>query len=127
MAKKILVDADLKLGEKILGWLDAAKFPISVAIWILTEQDGEWKLVIGTSLYDRIGPLEAYGKLINALRKDNPESRDFDDVRLMSNREPFIRELRRLFGKTASVNGMRLGGHHIGGVWLDDAVAYRIK
>lgn len=127
MAKKILVDADLKLGEKILDLLDAAKFTISVAIWILTEQDGEWKLVIGTPLYDKIGPLEAYGKLISALRRDNPESRDFDDVRLMSNREPFIRELRRLFGKTASVKGMRLGGHHIGGVWLDDAVVYRIK
>ena len=127
MAKKVLVDADVKLGEKILDLLDAAKFTISVAIWILTEQDGEWKLVIGTPLCDRVGPLEAYGKLISALRKDNPESRDFDDVRLMSNREPFIRELRRLFSKTASVMGMRLGGHHIGGVWLDDAVVYRIK
>jgi len=127
MAKKILVDADLRLGEKILGLLDASKFPISVAIWILTEQDGEWKLVIGTPLYEKAGPLEAYGQLINALRRDNPESRDFDDVRLMSNREPFIRDLRRLFGKTASVHGMRLGGHHIGGMWLDDAVVYRIK
>jgi hypothetical protein len=127
MAKKTLVDADLKLGEKVLGLLDASKFPVSVAIWILTEQEGEWKLVIGTSLYDKIGPLEAYGKLINALRQEDPESRDFDDVRLMSNREPFIRELRRLFGKTASVSGMRLGGHRIGGMWLDDAVVYRIK
>ena len=127
MAKKILVDADLKLGEQILARLDSEKFPVSVAIWILTEQDGEWKLVIGTPLYEKAGPLEAYGKLIAALRKNDPESRDFDDVRLMSNREPFIRELRRLFGKTASVKGMRLGGHHIGGVWLDDAIVYRIK
>jgi hypothetical protein len=126
MAKKALLDADAKLGDRILESLDVAKFPISVAIWILTEENG-WQLVIGTPLYDKIGPLEAYGQLITALRKDDPESRDFDDVRLMSNREPFIRELRRLFGKTASVRGMRLGGHHIGDVWLDDAVVYRIK
>jgi hypothetical protein len=126
MAKKALLDADVKLGDRILESLDVAKFPISVAIWILTEENG-WQLVIGTPLYDKIGPLEAYGQLITALRKDDPESRDFDDVRLMSNREPFIRELRRLFGKTASVRGMRLGGHHIGDVWLDDAVVYRIK
>jgi hypothetical protein len=126
MAKKALLDADVKLGEKILESLDAAKFPISVAIWILTEEDG-WQLVIGTPLYESGGPSEAYRKLIGAIRKDDPESRDFDDVRLMSNREPFVRELRRLFGKTASVKGMRLGGHLIGGIWLDDAVVYRIK
>jgi hypothetical protein len=126
MAKKALLDADVKLGEKILESLDAAKFPISVAVWILTDENG-WQLVIGTPLYEKSGPLEAYGRLITALRKDDPESRDFDDVRLMSNREPFIRELRRLFGKTASVKGMRLGGHQIGGLWLDDAVVYRIK
>jgi len=126
MAKKALLDADLKLGEKILASLDAADFPISVAIWILTEEEG-WQLVIGTPLYERGGPGVSYKNLVNALRKDNPESRDFDDVRLMGNRNPFIRELRQLFGKTASVSGMRLGGHRIGGVWLDDGVVYRIK
>lgn len=126
MAKKALLDADVKLGEKILDSLDAAKFPISVAIWILTEEDG-WQLVIGTPLYESGGPGEAYRKLIAALRKEDPESRDFDDVRLMGNRNPFIHELRRLFGKTASVYGMRLGGHRIGGIGLDDGVVYRIK
>lgn len=126
MAKKVLVDADVKLGDKILTSLDAAKFPVSVAVWVLTEEDG-WKLIIGTSLYEKEGPLEAYGKLIIALRKNDPESRDFDDVQLKPTRDPFIRELRRLFGKTASVKGMRLGGHHIGDVWLDDAIVYRIK
>jgi hypothetical protein len=126
MAKKALLDADLKLGEKILASLDAEKFPISVATWILTEEEG-WQLVIGTPLYESGGPSEAYRKLIGALRKHDPESRDFDDVRLMKNREPFIRELRHLFGKTASVKGMRLGGHQIGGLWLEDAVVYRIK
>ena len=126
MAKKALLDADVKLGEKILASLDAAKFPISVAVWILTEEDG-WQLVIGTSLYDREGAAAAYRSLIAALRKDDPESRDFDDVRLMENRNPFIRELRRLFGKTASVHGMRLGGYRIGEMVLDDAVVYRIK
>jgi hypothetical protein len=126
MAKKALLDADLKLGEKILASLDAAKFPISVAVWILTEEDG-WQLVIGTPLYDREGPAAAYRSLIAALRKDDPESMDFDDVRLMENRNPFVRELRRLFGKNAPVHGTRLGGHRFGGITLDDGVVYRVK
>ncbi len=126
MAKKALLDADLKLGEKILDSLDAAKFPISVAIWILTEEDG-WEFVIGTPIYETGGPSDAHRKLIAALRKDDPESMAFRDVRLMGDHNPFVGELRRLFGKTASVAGMRLGGHRIGGLWLEDGVVYRIK
>jgi hypothetical protein len=124
MAKKALLDADVKLGEKILESLDAAKFPISAAIWILTEEDG-WQFVIGTPLYETGGPSEAYRKLIAALRKDDPESMDFRDVRLMGNRNPFIRELRALF--EGKVKGTRLDGHQIGGIELEDAVVGRIK
>jgi hypothetical protein len=125
MAKKALLDEDVKLGEKILGSLDSANFPVSVATWILTEEDG-WQLVIGTPLYESGGPSDAYRSLIAALRKDDPESMDFDDVRLMGDRNPFIRELRRLFGKNPRPT-RRLSGYHIGGVTLDDAVVYRIK
>jgi hypothetical protein len=123
MAKKALLDADIKLGEKILASLDAAKYPVSVAVWTLTERYEGWQLVIGTSLYDK-GQLEAHGKLIKALRKDDPESTDSEDVRLVSNRDPFIRELRRSYPKAKT--GKRLSGY-IGGMWLDDGVVYRIK
>lgn len=126
MAKKALLDADVKLGEKILATLDAAKFPVSVATWILTEEDG-WQLVIGTPLYDRGGPGEAYRNLIAALRKNDPESMDFDDVRLMGNRNPFVRGLRQSLVNKTSVYGTRLGSSHFGDIWLDDGVVYRIK
>jgi hypothetical protein len=123
MGKKALLDADVKLGEKILGSLDSAKFPVTVALWTLTEEYDGWRLVIGTPLYDK-GQLEAHGRLIKALRKDDPESRDSQEVRLMSNREPFIRELRRKYAKAKM--GTRINDY-IGGLWLDDGVVYRIK
>lgn len=41
-------------------------------------------------------------------------------------RDPFIRELRRIFGKTRSVEGMRLAGQMIGDRFLPDAYVYRI-
>ncbi len=123
MAKKALLDADIKLGEKIVESLDAAKYPISAAIWTLTENYNGWQLVIGTPLYSR-GPAEAHGRLIQALRKRDPESTDSQEVRLMSNREPFIRELRRQYPKAKA--GTRVSGY-VGGMWLDDGVVYRIK
>ena len=123
MAKKALLDADIKLGEKILASLDSAKYPVSVAIWTLTEDYNGWQLVIGTPLYDK-GQLEAHGKLIKALRKDDPDSVDSQEVRLMSNRAPFIRELRRRYAKAKP--GTRINDY-VGGLWLDDGVVYRIK
>lgn len=41
--------------------------------------------------------------------------------------DPFIVTLRRLFAKTASVDGTRLGGHMIGDRYRDDGYVYRIK
>ncbi len=124
MAKKALLDADIKLGEKILESLDAAKFPIYVALWILTEEDG-WELAVGTPLVEREGSQEASTiKLIAALRKNDPESVDFNEVRLMGNRHPFIRELRHSYPKAKL--GKRISGY-IGGIRLEDGVVYRIK
>lgn len=108
--------------------LDAAKFPVSAALWALSEDDlGGWQFVVGTPLYEKLGTRGAYGKLIAAVRVDDPVSMLFDDVRLMGNRTPFIRELRHLFGKTKSVKGMRLGRQSIGGIYIEDALVYRIK
>jgi len=123
MAKKALLDADIKLGEKILASLDAAKYPVTAAIWTLTENFDGWQLIIGTPLYDK-GTAEAHGKLIKALRKDDPESLDSQEVRLMKNSSPFIRELRRQYPKAKA--GTRVSGY-LGGMWLDDGVVYRIK
>jgi len=41
--------------------------------------------------------------------------------------DPFVKELRRLFGKTKIVEGMRLGGQMIGDRFVQDAYIYRIS
>jgi hypothetical protein len=127
MAKATLLGPDLELGDEILEMLDAAKFPVTAALWVLSEELGGWQFVVGTPFYEKLGTREAYGRLIAAVRVDDPVSMRFDDVRLMGNRDPFIRELRRIFGKAASVKGMRLGGQSFGNIHMDDAGVYRIK
>ena len=41
--------------------------------------------------------------------------------------DPFIKELRRIFAKAKSVEGMRLGGQMIGDRFVDDASVYKIS
>lgn len=127
MAKTTLVGPDLALAEEILGTLDAAKFPITVALWLLQKERDEWKLVIATPLYDQLGAQKAYLQLIKTLSSDGPVALSDLPIRLESNHRPLIKALRKLFGKAASVQGMRLGLQSIGGVWIDDAYVYRIK
>jgi hypothetical protein len=40
--------------------------------------------------------------------------------------DPFVRQLRRRFGKAKSVEGMRLGGQLFGDRYIEDAYVYRI-
>jgi hypothetical protein len=126
MGKAILVAPDFKIGDEILELLDAAKFPVSAAAWVSAERLGGWQFVIGTPLRDKLGGPEAWGRLIAAVRAKDHESMIFDDVRLMGNRDPFIRELRRSIGRHGFRKGTRTAGT-IGDLYVSDAIVYRIK
>ena len=126
MDKTILVAPDFKVGDQVLEMLDAAKFPLTVAAWVLAERLGGWQFVVSTLLYDKLGASEAYGRLIAAVRVNDPESMLFDDVRLMGSRHPFIRAVRRMFEGRDFRKGARIAGS-IGDLYVEDAVVYRIK
>ena len=122
MVKTPLVIPNESFGAEILKVLDNAGFPTTVALWL--KEDDSWELVFGTPLYDQLGQKKAYLKLISALSSDGPVALSDYPIRLESTSSPLIKNLRKLFHKTASVEGMRLGGHKIGGQWIDDGYVY---
>ncbi len=127
MVKTTLVGPDLPLADEILRALDEAKFPITVAMWLFEKERDKWSLVIATPLYDQLGAQKAYLRLIKILSAEGPVALSDLPIRLESVRRPMIKALRKIFGKAASVNGMRLGLQSVGGAWIDDAYIYRIK
>lgn len=126
MVETPLVTPDAASAAAILRALDAAGIPITVALWLKKTDEDAWELVLSTPLYDKLGPSEAYLRLIKALSNEGPVVLRLP-WRIEGNSNPFIRGLRKMFGKTASVEGMHLGGHMVGGQWIHDAYAYRIK
>jgi hypothetical protein len=125
MAKTILLAPDIAVGEDVLRTLDRAKFTVTVALWLLQkERSDNWKLVIGTPLYDKLGAYEAY---LQANRLLVQAGLLQVSLRLLGNRDPFVKALRKIFVKTPSVNGMQLGGQMIGDTWIDEGYIYRIK
>jgi hypothetical protein len=110
MVEETLVGLDVAGGQKVLGTLDAANFNVPVALWIRRGEDIErWRLLLASPFYDSLGPGEAYHRLVKTLGSEN-----YDWVRspiqLQTTRQPFVRELRRIFAKAADVTGIRLGG-----------------
>jgi hypothetical protein len=126
MVKTFLVGLDIERGTEILQALDAAKYPYSVALWRFDEDADRWDLVVGTPVYDKLGIREAYRLFLEAIHDSRLTLGDIP-LRLLGNRNPFVRSLRKIFGKAASVEGMQLGGQSIGGEWVDAAYVYRIK
>ncbi len=126
MVKAPLVTPDATFGEELLRSLDDRRFPISVAAW-LKQDDEEWELLLATSLYDKLGVKDAYARLLDALSEESPVALNSLPIRLTGHKDPVIKDLRRLFKKTASVDGLRIGGQRIGDRWIEDGYLYRVK
>jgi hypothetical protein len=128
MVKETLVGLNIAGGEKILDMLDAAKFPVTVALWALygPEGDERWRLILASPLHDKLGYQEAFLKMFHALSGSNHDWA-LSPIILETTRNPFIRNLRKEFGKASHATGLHLGGRTVGDRWVDDLYIYRIR
>jgi hypothetical protein len=125
MDQATLVNLDVNAGLKVLDTLDAAKLKVAVALWMLSPDYGDWRLVLASPALDQTHPLKAYQQVAEALHGHFAHMRP--PILILPIKDPFIRELRRIFGKTKDVAGMRLGGQTIGNRFISDAYVYRIQ
>jgi len=126
MDKAALVDFDVKTGAEIVEILDRAKVRVSVALWAFLPEYEDWRLVLAGRSFDTRGPLEGYGLIHETLSAAGMQPSKTPPLTIRRMDDSFIVALRRVFSKTASVDGMRLGGHVIGDRYLADAYVYRI-
>ena len=84
----------------------------------------DWRLVLSSPSLDQSHPLEAYDKVAETLHEHLAYAPP--TILILPTKDPFIRELRRIFGKTKDVAGMRLGGQMIGNRFISDAYVYRV-
>jgi hypothetical protein len=127
MDKTILVSADFDIGAEILKILDGAKVVVSVALWVYSSEYEDWRLALSSRQLDSVEPREAYRLIHNSLAKSGFVIEKTPPLMIFRMTDPFIRELRRLFGRTRSVEGMRVGGQMIGDRFVEDAYIYRIS
>ena len=123
-----LTGTDIDFGKVLWHALRGnKKFPASGALWLFQSESGEWHLLIATPRVDEIGPRKAYEELSDITRRIPADSTQLLRIELISPRQPFYQALRSVFGKTASMEGARLGNTQIGGMYIDDAYLYEIR
>lgn len=127
MDKAALVVADFAAGARLLSALDQASLSISVALWIHLSEYDDWRYLVSSRRLDATPPAAAYGLVHDALGAAGVTLELTPPLLILSMSDPFIRALRRIFGKAKSVEGMRLGGQLIGDRFVEDALVYRIR
>ena len=127
MDKTALVGFEVENGAKILRILDYACLEVNVALWAFLGEYDEWRLVLSSSRFDTDDLRKAYGLLHKALDAAGFPLELTPTVVIMRTSDPFVKTLRKIFGKNKSGEGMRLGGQTIGNRFLDDAYVYRIS
>lgn len=124
MDNAVLVGIDIDLGAKVIAALDAAGVRISVALWMISPEYDDGRLVIASSRLDQRHPLRAYEKVAEVLHERFSSSPPA--ILILRMKDPFIVNLRSIFGQAAGVEGMRLGGQQIGNRFISNAYIYRI-
>ena len=124
MDQATLVSPDVNAGGQALAELDSAGVKPVAALLMVTPEYGDWRLVLSSPSLDQTHQLKAYEKVAEILAGRFVYR--LPPILILPTKDPFIRELRRLFGKTKDVNGMRLGGQRIGNRFIDNAYIYRV-
>ncbi|ACO33195.1 MULTISPECIES: hypothetical protein [Acidobacterium] len=126
MGKATLVEVDLKKSERIVSALEGQGVSVAAALWVVFPEYEDWRFVLASKELDNLDLRDAYLKINRITEEAGITVWESPTIHLMKTTDPFIRALRKLFGKTASVAGMRLGGQTWGDRFIEDAYAYKI-
>ncbi len=125
MDQATLVSPDVSAGTKALAALDAAGIRQIVALLAVFPEYDDWRMVISSPSLDQTRQLKAYEQVTKALQGRFIYT--LPTIMVLPTKDPFIRELRSLFGKAKDVTGMRLGGQRMGNRFVSNAYIYRIS
>ncbi len=127
MGKALLANSELETGAEIVEALDEAGLKVNVGIWATLSEYGGERLILSSRYFDDESPSKAYGKVLDALHDRGIPHRQIPPLLVLRMKDPFIRELRKLFGKAKSVAGTRLGGQSFGDRFVEEGYVYRIS
>ncbi|MBN2024575.1 MAG: hypothetical protein JW809_17480 [Pirellulales bacterium] len=128
MATETLVGADIELGAELIRRLDRADFGVHAALWLFRTEEEQWRLMIATPRFDEEGPKRAYRRLQRVLRTSKPSLElSLLQIGLVSPEDPLIKTLGLAVKTGDGISQIRFSRNTINGVYIPDALIYRVK
>jgi len=97
-----------------------------MAMWLRTSEYEDWRFALSSRDLDGSAPLASIRLVHKALDRGNLAFEDTPAFLIFKTTEPFVRALRRIFGKVKSVEGRHVSGQPVGDRFVDEAIIYRI-
>jgi hypothetical protein len=126
MAKGLLVNVELDRGQEFLRALESADLPVQVALLAYLPEYSDWLFVLASRKLDRLGNSGAHAAIRRATAAAGIPIEHTPDIMMMPMNSAFIRDLRRRYGTSKNVEGMRASGT-FGDRYIEDGYIYRIS
>ncbi len=117
----------IHLGNELLEELNKAGFSVHAALWLYdSERYNDWRLVIASPLMREKGPLAAYKKLNDIIRKERSDLIAWIQcVQLVSPEDSLIRDLKKTYLRSRPTPGITsLSGSTAGDTFIEQAYLY---
>lgn len=124
MYQKVLVEALIQDGQRLVDALEHRRFPMIAAVWY-GHPETYWMLAIVSTAVDRTGPLVGYQRIQRALQSVKPEKLDLTDITLISPRSQEFENIRSLVSAPKR-SGRPVASGDMRSVALADAYVYRM-
>src|SRR5262249_15869494 len=114
-------------GAKLLEALDQRGIPLPAAFWFYFPDREEWRLVLGTPLFDQQGPIKAYTAVQTVLQQ-TPEVTSFEleNISIVSPRDQVVRVLAGVWKPWPGIHNLRFTQRAVQNVVIEDVLIYRL-
>jgi len=112
----------------LLHELDASGVLVTAAVWYFAPEFEAWRLLLELPEYDALGPLEAYGAVIDVLRRGDWEPEIMlEEISVTQPDERSLSLLRRVISTEAgAIEHIPFRDGAIDGHMIDGAFVYRL-
>lgn len=127
MDQTILVESDIRRGERLVEQLDKTEFQPQAAFWLYRPEPGQWRLILSSPFVQQNGPIASYTLIQSALDSLDPQDRlDLADIGILNPDDHLVRALGLAIGTSPGISEIRFSGNTISGIYVQDAYIYRM-
>ncbi len=130
MVTSTLTDKKIEAGKNLVQAADSSGLNIDAALWVYSQDQESWKLMLSIKGIEKIGPKKYYNKIQKLIAKQQlGEKLTLSEIALAKPKSPLL-DLMRVMVKTAprpGICGINFSGNVVNGQLLPDSYIYRLS